>query len=43
VVFHIGAHDDSLASNHSMPNAIVGRSDPVDDTLKKLYYSREIK
>lgn len=33
----MGSRDDSVASEHAMPNAIVGYTEIVDEYLKKLY------
>ena len=35
--FFIAGRDDSIQAFHGMPNAIVGHTDVVDDTIKKLY------
>lgn len=37
IAFHIGARDDSVPAEHALPNAIVGQSETIDETLKKLY------
>lgn len=43
IAFYLAGRDDSLKAMHAMPNAVVGYSEIVDETLKKVYYSREIK
>lgn len=43
IAFYLATRDDSIQSLHSMPNGIVGYSEIVDDTLRKLYYSKEVK
>ena len=37
IAFHLAARDDSVTSNHSMPNVIVGYTEIVDPVLKKIY------
>lgn len=43
IQFFLATRDDSIATGHAMPNGIIGYSDVVDDTLKKLYFAKEKK
>lgn len=37
ISFYIAGRDDKKGEYHAMPNAIVGHTDIIDDSLKKLY------
>ena len=37
VSFYIAGRDDKTGAFHAMPNAIVGHTDLIDESLKKLY------
>ena len=43
ILFFVAGRDDSIASNHSMPNGVVGVSGAAEDTLKKVLFAKEKK
>lgn len=37
MTFFIAGKDEKIADFHGMPNGVVGHTDLVDETIKKLY------